>query len=46
MAAPYHLNNIATNIHVRAEKLLTVHEICDQLMHITSPILTTFSGLV
>jgi hypothetical protein len=46
VAAPPHLNNIATNIHTRAETLLTGGAICEQLMHITSPMLTTFSALV
>jgi hypothetical protein len=45
-AAPCHLNNIATNIHVRAQTLLTVCEICEQLMHVTWPILTTFLSLI
>jgi hypothetical protein len=46
VAAPCHLNNIATNIPARAEILLTVGEICEQLMHFTSPMLMTFSALV
>jgi hypothetical protein len=40
------MNDIATNIHVRFETLLTAGAICEQLMHITSPIVTIFSALV
>jgi hypothetical protein len=46
VAAPCHLNNIATNIRSRAKTLLTVGEIYEQLMHIASPMLTVFSALV
>jgi hypothetical protein len=46
VAAPCHLNNIATNIRAHAESLPTVGEICEQLMHVALPMLTTFSALV
>jgi hypothetical protein len=44
VAAPCHLDNIATNIH--AQTLLTVGEICEQLMHVTLPMFTTFLALI
>jgi hypothetical protein len=37
---------IATNIHVHVQTLMTVREICEQLMHVTSPILTAFLALI
>jgi hypothetical protein len=46
VAAPCDLNNIATDIHVRGQTLLTVGETCEPLMHVTSPILATFLALI
>jgi hypothetical protein len=39
-------HRVATNIHASAETLLTVGEICEQFMRVTSPMLTAFSTLV
>jgi hypothetical protein len=36
------MHNVAADIHVRSQTLLTAGETCEQLMHVISPILTTF----
>jgi hypothetical protein len=42
VTAPDHQNNTTTNVRPRAETLLAVREICEQLMRVTSPILAAF----
>jgi hypothetical protein len=45
-AAPCPLNDTATDIHAGAETSLTAGKVCEQLMHVTSPMLATFWAMV